>query len=272
MNSIIRRHGGKKYLAQHIVRMFPPHTRYIEPYFGSGAVLFQKSSDGITETINDLDKHLTNFWKVLQHEKFFEEFARRIQATPFSEFEFEESQEVLKTKRSDPEKKISLENAIAFFISNRQSRQGMQKNFATPSSRTRRKMNEQCAAWLTAVERLPEVHARLKRVEIRCLEAVDFIRKYDSEQTAIYADPPYPTETRRLKNAYQHEMTKDDHTKLLDCLTAVKGKFIISTYASDLYESYSQANNWNMTVIPIDNKASSAKKKEIKYETLYYNF
>ena len=42
--------------------MFPPHHSYLEPFFGSGAVLFSKARSDI-ETINDLDLEIVNLFE-----------------------------------------------------------------------------------------------------------------------------------------------------------------------------------------------------------------
>ena len=69
-----------------------------------------------------------------------------------------------------------VERAVNFFIRCRQSRAGCFKDFATLSrTRTRRGMNEQASAWLTVIDGLPEVHARLKRVVILNHDALDVI-------------------------------------------------------------------------------------------------
>ena len=36
MNSPLKSHGGKHYLAAQIVALMPPHLHYVEPYFGGG--------------------------------------------------------------------------------------------------------------------------------------------------------------------------------------------------------------------------------------------
>ena len=59
-------HGGKQYLADKIISLMPPHIHYVEPYFGGGAVLFRKDGTGSSEVVNDLNKELSTFWKVLQ--------------------------------------------------------------------------------------------------------------------------------------------------------------------------------------------------------------
>lgn len=41
---------------------------YVEPFFGSGAVLLGRPYEAHTETINDLDCHVANFWRSLQND------------------------------------------------------------------------------------------------------------------------------------------------------------------------------------------------------------
>ena len=69
--------GGKHYLAKDIIDLMPLHTHYVEPYFGGGAVLLAKNPEGVSEVVNDLNGDLTNFWRVLQNESDFEQFAAR---------------------------------------------------------------------------------------------------------------------------------------------------------------------------------------------------
>ena len=85
-------------------------------------------------------------------------------------------------------------------------------------------MNENVSAWLSAVEGLPEAHARLGRVEIRNMDACEFIQKYDHPKALFYCDPPYLHQTRHEKaanNEYTHEMTFEQHDNLLSRLSAI---------------------------------------------------
>ena len=54
MKTLLQYPGGKKRLASWIVSQMPEHHSYLEPYFGGGAVLFEKPEAPI-ETVNDLD-------------------------------------------------------------------------------------------------------------------------------------------------------------------------------------------------------------------------
>lgn len=58
-------YGGKVGMSRLIVAMLPPHRVYIEPFFGSGAVLFAKRPTQ-HEIVNDLDGDITNFFRVLR--------------------------------------------------------------------------------------------------------------------------------------------------------------------------------------------------------------
>lgn len=85
-------HGGKHYLAPKIVELFPPDClHYVEPYFGGGAVLLAKLYVGWSEVVNDIDGNLMNFWRVLQDETMFAALKRRLEATPFSEKEWNDA-------------------------------------------------------------------------------------------------------------------------------------------------------------------------------------
>jgi hypothetical protein len=59
--------GGKRLVADEIWRRFGNVKNYVEPFFGSGAVLLARPCpfDGV-ETINDADGMVSNFWRALQ--------------------------------------------------------------------------------------------------------------------------------------------------------------------------------------------------------------
>ena len=60
--------GGKRKVADAVWQRFGRVANYVEPFFGSGAVLLGRPSpfDGI-ETINDLDGYVANFWRAIKH-------------------------------------------------------------------------------------------------------------------------------------------------------------------------------------------------------------
>jgi DNA adenine methylase len=266
-------HGGKHYLAKKIIALMPPHTHYVEPFFGGGSVMLAKDPEGVSEVANDLNGGLSRFWTVMQSEQLFTQFYERMQSTPFSEYEFDDAKLWLKVFEERADGLATVDRAAAFFIVCRQSMSGRMKDFA-PLSRTRvrRGMNEQASAWMNAVDGLPAVHARLRRVVILNQPAVDVIRKQDGEATLFYLDPPYLHETRTSTGEYLHEMTHEQHEELLIALAGTKGKFLLSGYDSELYRRYESANGWHRYTFELPNNSASGDTKRRMTEVVWTNF
>lgn len=263
-----------------LIGHFPARAEYIHRvhvFGGGGSDLLACEPEGVSEVYNDRHWALTNFWLVLQDEAKFQEFSRRVAAVPFSQFEYS-SAELFRLradrKWTDGEvRSADVEAAVAFFVLNRQSRQGTMKSFATLSkSRVRRGMNEQAAAWLSAVEGLPDLHDRLKRVVIVHDDFEAVIDREDRPETFFYLDPPYVAETRVSRDAYDLEMSEEDHLRLLRCLSRIRGKFLLSGYPSPLYREFTKTKPWFMNHKMIDNKASSSVVKDLKMETVWMNY
>ncbi len=274
MSQPLKWHGGKGAfngkLAKWIISLMPSHVHYVEPFFGGGSVLLHKDPNGISEVVNDLNSELMNFWAVLRSSEWFVEFVRCVQAVPFSEamFDAAKSNEIYAQMASS-----AVDRAVMFFILCRQSRQGLQKDFATLSrSRTRGGMNEQVSAWLSAVDGLPEVHARLSRVVILNRDALEVIRTQDGPETCFYLDPPYLHETRVTTKDYKHEMDPHEHVILLQELSRIKGKFLLSGYRSGIYDHHAEKNGWTRHDFPIVNNASGKSEKEVKTECIWTNY
>lgn len=263
-------HGGKHYLAARIVAMMPPHIHYVEPYAGGLSVLLAKDPEGVSEVANDLNGDLTNFWRVLACTVQFPRFLREVEATPFSEEHWRDAEHIV-----SPDSGCNDIAALAaqFFVRCRQSLAGRMKDFASLSrNRVRRGMNEQVSAWLTAVEGLPAVHARLKRVVILNRDALDVIRQQDGPGTLFYLDPPYLHETRATTGEYLHEMTAEEHAGMLHLLTGIKGKFLLSGYRSDLYDSIAVSWKWSRHDFDLPNNSAGGAEKRRMTECVWCNF
>lgn len=258
-------HGGKHYLASKMVRLMPPHLSYVEAYCGGCAVLLAKNPNGVSEVINDLDYQLTNFWNVLQCDESYKLFVRVMEAMPFSEYEFQEA--LHKPTGISP-----IDDAANFFIVSRQSLAGRNKSFAPLSkTRIRRGMNEQAAAWISAVDGLPAVHERLRRVVIRNTPAIELIESLDAKTTLFYLDPPYLPSTRSTVGEYgEFEMTLEQHIQLLETVVKCVGFVMLSGYHSELYDEY--LRGWNVHKFNLPNNAAAGKTKERKQELVYCNF
>jgi hypothetical protein len=58
--------GGKRKVAEIVWSRFGKIANYVEPFFGSGAVLLNRPGELSTETINDKDGLVSNFWRALK--------------------------------------------------------------------------------------------------------------------------------------------------------------------------------------------------------------
>lgn len=60
--------GGKRKVASVVWERFGAVDNYVEPFFGSGAVLLGRPFVRGLETINDLDGYVANFWRAIKHD------------------------------------------------------------------------------------------------------------------------------------------------------------------------------------------------------------
>lgn len=65
---ILRRLGNKKRIAKDIIKHFPPHKIYIEPFFGAGGMFFSKPKSKYN-IVNDLDSDVFNLFQVVMNQK-----------------------------------------------------------------------------------------------------------------------------------------------------------------------------------------------------------
>lgn len=263
----------------------PRHLNYVEPYAGGLSVLLNRDPadeslwlpghDGVSEVANDLDRDLMNFWKVLQTPQWFLPFHRLCEATPFSEIEWQDaSLEFLEWPSHDSNVSDAVVRSWKFFINCRMSLAGRRKGFTgITKTRVRRGMNNEVSAWLSAVDGLPDVHARLKRVMILNRDALEVLRQFDVPSTFAYCDAPYLHSTRVTTSDYgRYEMSVESHRQLLDVLSNFKGKFALSGYPSELYEDYAKQNGWRVAKFTVPNNAAGGEKKRAMTECLWMNY
>jgi DNA adenine methylase len=254
MKSILRYPGSKWNLADKISQLLPEHKTYLEPYFGSGAVLFTKTPSAI-ETVNDLNDDVVNFFRVIKQDP--EALAEKIYLTPYSRKVYDDAWKIR------PENEI--DKALNFVI-----RSFMSYGFRpTEKSGWKNNVNGRERAyavkcWNDLPKLIQEVTLRLKQVQIECRPAIELIEKYSRDNVSMYVDPPYVLSTRRRKQ-YSVEMEDKDHEELLDALNNSKAKILLSGYDSDLYNK--RLKNWERIEF-----SATAEKGLPRTEILWVNF
>lgn len=252
MNAVLKYPGAKNRIANWICSFIPGHDVYLEPFAGSLAVLLNKTRSHI-ETVNDLDEDIVNFFMVLRDEN--EELERLISMTPFSRKEYEKAYEpcddVIEKAR-----RFAVKCWMGFGCGNLYQngfKSGQQKSSPNPAR-----------AWAQLPETIKMAAERLMGVQIENLPALELIKRYDTPDVLIYADPPYLRGIRK-SYLYKHEMADEDHIDLLHVLCKHPGMVMISGYENDLYNNI--LVGWNKV-----KRATNAECGRYREEVLWMNF
>jgi len=252
---ILKYPGAKWNCAEWIISHFPAHDHYIEPFFGSGAVFFNKAP-AKHEVINDLSGEVVNMFRVIREDG--ERLAALIEMTPWAREEYELSYQ----PSNDP-----VERARRFVVRCWQGHGGANIVNTSAWRHQGKDINEKkqlpAQKWLYMPRKILTLIDRLKGVEIESRPAVDVITRHCAHGITIYADPPYITSTRR-PNLYQHEMTDADHLTLLDALDAHPGPVVLSGYHCALYDD--RLSHWQTR-----EKRVQAEKGNTRTEVLWLN-
>lgn len=255
MKAIIKYPGSKWSLAKWIISLFPSHHSYLEPFFGSGAVLFTKPRSNI-ETVNDLDGNVVSLFECIRKDP--ERLAHEIYYMPYARQVYEDAFAAV------PED--SFEKAVSFCI-----RLNMGHGFRTNGEKVGWKNDVQgrekayaAQNWIHLPEKILQAAERLRGVQIENKPALDVIQRFNYKNVLIYCDPPYMLQTRHGKQ-YRCEMGDADHERLLETLLEHKGPVLISGYDTELYRD--MLSGWTCYENTAYTQAGSKKK-----EFLWTNF
>lgn len=225
MNAILKYPGSKWSIANWIINFFPEHHSYLEPFFGSGAVLFSKPRSNI-ETVNDLDGNVVNLFEWIKRDP--ERLAHEIYYTPYARQVYDEAFAAV------PED--SLQKAVNFYI-----RLNMGHGFRTNGERVGWKNDIQgrerayaAQDWCRLPEKIMQTAERLRGVQIENRPAVKLMERFNYPNVLVYLDPPYMLGTRHGKQ-YRCEMDDAGHEELLWTAKKHEGPVLISGYDSELY-------------------------------------
>jgi len=249
---VLRWPGSKWNLAQWIIENMPPHVHYLEPFFGSGAVFFNKRPSKF-ETINDLDQNVVNLFRVIRDQA--EDLAWLISMTLWSRDEYNGSFE----QTGD-----ELEDARRFLVRCQQAFGANTDRFTGWRSEVKGLSGGgRTTTWKKLPERIMAITDRLLDAQIENQPAVELVPRFKHKNVLIYADPPYILGTR-TEARYQHEMTDADHLELLSVLDAHPGPVLLSGYAFPLYDD--RLKHWQRLT-----HAAVAERGKHREEVLWLN-
>ncbi len=264
--SFAKTHGGKgdKKILKWILSNFPVNytqLKYAEPCVGGGSVALNKEAS-IFEAINDIDYATYCMYSHIKNP-----------ASGFDMvyvFQYKENTFFNHKWGKDSEPKTIGEVAIHEYILRNMSRGGLKKDFSW-SDRQRGGLPEGVNAWVNKTGQLLEIRKRLENVELFNEDIIPFLQRFNTRDCFTYIDPPYLQETRTTKKVYTHEMSPRQHEDLLDFLTLEwKGSFLLSGYASTLYDN--KLKSYNKKELQVANHANQQKKKSRRVECLWFNY
>ncbi|MFF8784745.1 DNA adenine methylase [Streptomyces sp. NPDC015125] len=243
--------GSKQRLARRIVDLLPAHTHYVEPFAGGLSVLLAKEPSRL-ETVNDLDRELVTFWRVLRDRPA--DLARACALTPHSRAEHTTSY----VKTAD-----ELEMARRVWVRLTQGRSGRMDR--TGWRHCVADIGTNMPAYLDGYRtRLHPAAERLMGVQLECRPALELIALFGKRaDVLLYVDPPYLGSTR-VATGYRHEMRDDlQHRELAAALAGCRAAVALSGYHSPLYdEVYAGWHRHEMTTMT-GNAASAKARVEV---------
>ena len=252
-------YGGKQNLVSKILPLLPEHNLYCEPFVGGGAIFWSKQPSEV-EVINDVNKELINFYEVVQND--FVDLEKKIRITLHSRTLHRDA----KAMYEHPHLFSKLDRAWAVWVLSSQSFSAMLDGtwgYDIKRGTTSRKIANKRQSFT-------EEHAiRMQNVQIECTDAIRIIRSRDTKDSLFYCDPPYYNSDCGHYDGY----TIEDYERLLDLLSRIEGKFILSSYPSPILKSYAKTHGWHQIeihqTVSVANKSQSRKSK---IEVLTSNF
>lgn len=224
---VLRWHGGKWLLAPWIIENLPPHRVYVEPFGGAASVLLRKPR-AYAEVYNDLDCDVVNLFRVLRDVESGARLAELVRLTPFARDEQVEAYDPT-DDAVEQARKLIVRSFMGFGSNGTHRPTGFRAN-------SNRSGTTPARDWFNYPEALAAVVERLRGVTIENRDACEVMAAHDTDEALHYVDPPYLPDTRDAGSDYAHELTADDHEKLLAFLRGLKGAVVLSGYPHSLYD------------------------------------
>ncbi|MCC7303462.1 MAG: DNA adenine methylase [Bacteroidia bacterium] len=250
MKTPITYYGGKQAILKYLLPLLPKHRIYCEPFFGGGALFFTKPRSEV-EIINDKNSEVVNFFKVMQTK--FSQLQKLVRSSLHSRQLYKQAMVIYK----NPEMFSDVRRAWAFWIGTNQGFASLIGSWGFGKQNSKEKAVSNKRNGFTR-----EYAHRLEHVQVENNDALKVIGRADSKETFFYVDPPYIGSDQGHYSGY----TEDDYKKLLEALSKVKGKFLLSSYPSKLLKEFIKKYKWEVRGIKKSvavTKLTDKKKTEL---------
>lgn len=223
-------YGGKQTMLKHILPLIPQHTLYTEAFCGGCAVLFAKEPADC-EVINDVNTELVNFYRIAKTD--YPALKAEIETTLHSR----EIHAHAKHINQHPSFFTPIQRAWALWVCSKLGFASMlDGTFGYDrNGTTTLKMKNAKDAFTQ------ELCDRLSNVTVECENGINLIRRYDCEGAFHFVDPPYVGSDC---GHYNGTFNEEDFSELLETLSEVKGKFMLTMFPHPKIEAYVQSHGW----------------------------
>lgn len=254
--------GGKYTWIDHLYANFPDDFIHLLDLFAGSFVVSLNYKGNVIRTANEINGEITNFFEVLRNNT--DELVHLLLLTPCSELEYNNCWKN-STDRIEMARQFYVRVRFSFFGLGAQRQN---KGFHLAKSTVNAAGGETVSKWNNAIRKLYEVAEILRvRFQITNSDYSTIIDRLDFEKMLIYADPPYPKETRASFNDYRFEFTTDDHKRLSEKLHNVQGYAMISSYESTLYDDL--YSDWRKVKFPV--KKNNIRSNDVE-EVIWMNY
>lgn len=252
-------YGGKQKLVRTILPLIPDHNLYGEPFIGGGAVFWGKAPSNV-EVINDTNRELINFYEVLKHD--FVSLEKEIAISLHSR----DLHRKAWVTYTNPDMFTPIKRAWAVWML---ANQGFASKIDGPwgydvkQPQTSKKIRNRREGFTI------DYAIRMQDVQLECTDALRVIRSRDRADSFFYCDPPYYNSDCGHYDGY----TIEDFEMLLRALGACEGRFMLSSYPSDILSDYTKQHGWH--TLEIEQSVTVARKKtdrKRKVEVITLNY
>lgn len=254
-------YGGKQNLVNTILPLIPNHVTYTESFVGGGAIFWAKPPSEC-EIINDYNSELISFYECVKND--FVDLEKMVRISLHSRTLHGDATVVY----NNPHMFSKIKRAWAVWVLAAQSFSSMldgtfgyDRLRGTTSKKITNKRDDFTE----------ELAIRIQNVQIENTDALRVIRSRDHKKAFHYCDPPYYNSDCGHYDGY----SRADFEELLKLLSEIEGKFLLSSYPSDVLKEYTQHHGWQQIKleqsVSVANGTGKPAKKKIEVLTANYD-
>lgn len=244
-------YGGKRFLANKIAPIIPPHKRYVETFAGAAAVMLAKAQPSEVEILVDIDFDKVNIMRILRdHDPSVQQRLLSMPWTPNKEY-------FTKLRDSDPQDPVERFHRYMYTRWNSFGSRG--DSWAVTGSNPHERYVNQ---------KMPRYKERLKNVTIFHGDWKAAIKRFDAPDTFFYFDPPY-LDTANSKAKHFEEPSAQE---LAEAILPIKGKWLLSNHDVPILRQVFSGSKIVRVDVPTTVDQMHATAKRSRPEVIIGNF